>query len=104
MHKFFTEIWDSREDEYGYCYCFETDKAMHRSQYRHLSTVYDHVLEKNKGAYPQYAYTKENIITVLPDVHMQKGVDISKTPKIKVYKEKLMELHYLGKLAKHEST
>lgn len=96
LHKWFTQIWDEREDEYGYCYCFETGAPMHRSQYRMLSTVYDHVLEKS--AYKQYKYVKRNIVIILPEVHSQKGSDISKTPKIMAYRDDLLLLHDSGNL------
>lgn len=98
MHTWFREIWDEREDEYGFCYCYETGKPMHRDQYRNITTVYDHVLEKNNNAYPQYKFTKRNIVIILPEVHDQKGINISKTPKIKEYRDRLLSLHDLGKL------
>lgn len=98
MHTLFREIWDEREDEEGYCYCFETGRAMHGSTYRGNTCCYDHVLEKGKGAYPEYAKTKENIIIIHPDVHHQKGRDIDKCPRIKEYREKLLSLHQEGKL------
>ncbi len=98
MHQFFREIWDSREDEAGYCYCFETGTPMHGSKYRSNTCVYDHVLEKNKASFPQYAMVKKNIIIVLPEVHTQKGNNIDKCPKIKAYRDYLLSLHYENKL------
>ena len=62
MHELFRQIWDEREDEMGYCYCFETGVPMHGSTYRSNTACFDHVLEKNDQAFPQYMMTKENII------------------------------------------
>lgn len=98
MHTLFKEIWDEQEDEGGYCYCFETGRAMHGSTYRNNTSCYDHVLEKGKASYPQYKKVKKNIVILHPSVHMQKGVDIDKCPKLKVYREKLLQLHREGKL------
>lgn len=91
LHDWFREIWDEREDESGYCYCFETGRPMHGSQYRSNSCVYDHVLEK--GKYKQYKYVKKNIVIILPEVHFQKSKDVDKTPRIKKYRNKLLKLH-----------
>lgn len=93
MRLLFLEIWDERQDEEGNCYCFETGKKMKREIFRELSSCYDHVLEKNDNAYPQYKFTKKNIIIVLPEVHDQKGKYIDKTPKIKKYRDELLNLH-----------
>jgi hypothetical protein len=98
MQKLFREIWDSQEDEAGYCYCFESGKAMHYSEYRLNTCCFDHVLEKGIGSYPQYKMLKKNIIIVHPDIHTQKGKDIDKTPKIKKYREYLLSLHNKGEL------
>jgi len=98
LHQLFRNIWDEREDEEGYCYCFETGRAMHGSIYRSSTTCYDHVLEKSESAYPQYKFTKKNIIIVMPNVHQQKGKNIDKTPKIKEYRQILLSLHKEGKL------
>lgn len=98
IHALFREIWDEREDEEGYCYCFETGRALHGSTYRGNTCCYDHVLEKGQGAYPQYKAVKKNIVILHPDVHTQKGVDIDKCPKLKAYKEELLLLHAEGEL------
>ena len=96
MRYWFLEIWDERQDENGYCYCFETGKPMSRNFYRELSTVYDHVLEKSN--YEEYKFLKKNIVIILPKVHHQKGTDIDKTPKIKAYRQQLLKLHEKGEL------
>lgn len=98
MWEWFLQIWDEREDEQGYCYCFESGKKMHRSYYRMLSSVYDHVLEKNDNQYPEYKFVKKNIVIILPEVHYKKGSNIDFTPKIKAYRDELLELHRNGEL------
>lgn len=98
LHQLFKEIWDEKEDEEGCCYCFETGARMHGSTYRSNSACYDHVLEKSESAYPEYKFTKKNIIIVMPKVHQQKGKSIDYTPKIKEYREHLLSLHNEGKL------
>lgn len=96
MKRMFLEVWDERQDEKGYCYCFETGKKMHRETYRMLSSVYDHVLEKSK--YPEYRLVKNNIIIVLPEVHYQKGTNLDFVPKINAHREHLLTLHKNGEL------
>lgn len=98
MHNLFRQIWDEREDEEGYCYCFETGISMHGSKYRSNTACYDHVLEKGKGSYPEYKYLRENIIILHPDVHYSKGVNIDRCPKVKAYREQLLTLHKEGRL------
>lgn len=98
LHKLFREIWDEREDETGACYCYETGRRMDGFIYRSNTACYDHVLEKNDRAFPEYKFVKKNIIIILPEVHQQKGNDIEKCPRIKEYKEKLLSLHYEGEL------
>lgn len=98
MNQFFLDLWDERQDADGNCYCFETDRRMPRSVYREITACYDHVLEKNQNAYPQYAYVKRNIIIVLPSVHAQKGMMLDHVPKIKAYREELLTLHRAGAL------
>jgi hypothetical protein len=91
MRAFFLQIWDERQDEQGYCYCFETGTPMHRSRYRELSTVYDHVLEKHHWS--EYAFCPKNIIIILPEVHFQKGDNMDFTPNVKTYRNELINLH-----------
>ncbi len=98
LHALFREIWDEREDEVGNCYCYESGRALPGYVFRGNTCCYDHVLEKNKAAYPQYAMVKKNIIIVHPDVHQQKGKDIDKCPKIKEYRDYLLTLHENGEL------
>lgn len=96
MFSLFREIWDEREDEQGFCYCFESGRPLDPVQYRSNSAVYDHVLEKSM--YPEYKFNKKNIIIVHPEIHQQKGSNIDKCPKIKDYREKLLSLHLDKKL------
>lgn len=96
MLQLFLDIWDERQDEKGYCYCFETGKPMHRNYYRENTACYDHVLEKHH--WTQYKFTKKNIIIVTPEVHNQKGTNLDFTPKIKAYREELFNLHSTDQL------
>lgn len=98
LHAFFRSIWDEQEDADGYCYCFETGKPMHGSKFRSNSACYDHILEKNRRAYPQYKYVKRNIRIIHPDTHHLKNQNINLTPKIKAYREYLLSLHEENKL------
>jgi hypothetical protein len=101
MHQLFREIWDEREDEEGYCFCYETGQRMHGSTFRSNTCVYDHVLEKSQ--WPEYKFCKKNIIIVHPDVHTLKGINIDNVPKIKEYQEYLLSLHYQNKLEDYDS-
>lgn len=98
LHRLFKEIWDEREDEEGYCYCFESGRPLHGSKFRSNTCCYDHVLEKGTGSFPEYAFKKENIVILDPEVHYQKGRDIDKCPKVKAYREELLILHQNGSL------
>lgn len=93
MRELFLQIWDEREDPEGFCYCYETGKRMDPRIYRGNSSCYDHVLEKGVNSYPEYKLVKRNIIIILPEVHIQKGNDIDKCPRIKAYREYLLSLH-----------
>lgn len=96
LHEWFKTLWKEREDENGWIRCFETDVLMHRDDYMENISVYDHVLEKNR--WPEYKFLPENIVIIRPHVHNQKGINIDKTPRIKEYREKLLNLHYENKL------
>lgn len=85
MFDLFREIWDEREDEEGYCYCYETGDPMHGSRFRNNSCCYHHLLPK--GKYPEYALVKKNIVILHPDIHTLLESNIDKCPKTK----KLME-------------
>ncbi len=93
LHQLFREIWDEREDETGTCYCFESGRALPGYIFRGNSCCYDHVLEKNKRAYPEYAMVKKNIVILHPDIHQKKTNDIEKCPKVKAYRDYLLSLH-----------
>lgn len=96
LHQLFLDIWDEREDEEGYVYCFETGKHLYGPLYRGNTCCYDHVLEKSK--YPQYAMNRKNIVILHPDVHAQKTQSIDRTPRVKKYREELLSLHEEEKL------
>lgn len=98
MNAFFREIWDEREDEEGYVRCFETGREMHGSRYRSLTTCYHHVLEQGNTKFPQYAFLKENIVILHPDVHIRYHNNPDSCPKVKALREKLLSLHYENKL------
>jgi hypothetical protein len=91
LHKLFKALWDEREDEAGNCYCFETGAILHGAVYRSRSTCYHHVLEKGQGSYPEYKFLKENIIIVSPETHERVGKSIDNCPKIKAYRENLLQ-------------
>lgn len=98
MHKWFREIWDEREDEEGFCFCFETGRRLDPKYYRSNTACYDHVLEQGKTKFPQYAFLKKNIVILHPDIHTLRHSNIDKTPKVKEYRAKMLSLHYENKL------
>lgn len=98
LHQLMRQIWDEREDGEGICYCYETGQPLRGTVYRNNSCCYDHVLEKNNRAFPEYSMVKKNIIIIHPDVHTQKHLNIDGTPRIKALKEKLLCLHYENNL------
>lgn len=102
MHSLFKAIWDEREDEQGNIYCFETGIILPGYLYRSRTDCYHHVLEKGEGSYPQYWKTKENIIIIHPEVHAKVGTSVDKCPRIKEYREKLLEMHYKNLLKKND--
>lgn len=87
LHALYRAIWDEREDEEGYCYCFESGEPMHGLKYRNNSCCYHHVLSKSK--YPNLVYDRSNIVIIHPDVHTRVERDIDSCPKIKNLKDKL---------------
>lgn len=91
LHSLFLQIWDEREDPQGNCYCYETGKVLKRDFYRSNTSCYDHVLEKSK--YKEYTLVKKNILIIDPMVHSNKTNDIDLTPRIKKYREYLLDLH-----------
>jgi hypothetical protein len=91
LHSLFLDIWDDREDPQGNCYCYETGKILPRGIYRNNTCCYDHVLEKSK--YKEYTLVKKNILILDPQVHSNKTKNIDSTPRIKKYKEYLLDLH-----------
>lgn len=100
MHKLFLKMWGKQEDEVGYVYCFETGRPMYAADFRLNPCCYDHILEQ--GKFPEYRFLPENIVIVHPDIHATRHQDITKTPKIEAYREKMLSLHYENKLKKEE--
>lgn len=91
LHEWFLKIWDKTEDARGYCYCYETGTAMHRSVYRTNTCCYHHPLEKGIEKYKKYSMEEWNILIVLPDIHTQAHSNLDKTPRIKIYTLELKE-------------
>ena len=93
MFQLFLTIWDNRADKDGNCFCFESNKVLRRETFKNLSTCYHHVLAKGKGSYPQYCLTEKNIVILHPDIHAAVEQSIDNCPKIRVYKQELLDLH-----------
>jgi len=102
MWDFFFSLWDSRElmDHFGntFVVCFETGKRLYRDKYRGLSTVYSHILPKEKIKYPQYKFCEWNVKIVHPDAHTQFSEFPEKAPKQYAEYKKLLSLHEKGEL------
>ena len=80
LHDLFREIWDEREDERGYCYCYETNRELPGFTFRSNTCCFHHLLPKSK--YPELEFCKENIVILHPDIHSQVEKDIKKCPKV----------------------
>jgi hypothetical protein len=90
MHRFFMDIWNSMRPEQRVCY--ETGDKVHDP-----STVnFHHVLYKER--YPEYKFSKWNIVLVSWRAHDQTHTDDTKTPKIHALKESLLRKHKNGEL------
>jgi hypothetical protein len=98
LRDFYLSIWDERSDEQEDGICFETGIHLSGYRFRGLSTCYHHVLEKGKGSYPQYTFTRANVLILHPDIHQKVGKSIESCPKIKKYREYLLSLHEQDKL------
>lgn len=93
MSLFFQSIWDERKPEERVCY--ETGKKLIGIP---LNIYFHHVLPKH--LYPQYKFSKWNIVLVSWATHDQTEWDIDKTPRIKELKEQLLEKHKNDQLSK----
>lgn len=80
MMAFFLKIWEERPH-----YCYETGVFLGDEP---NTMFFDHVLPKS--VYKTLAFTDENILLLHPDTHAQKHVDIDKTPKVKAYRDYLL--------------
>lgn len=87
MHDFFRNVWDSREDENGDCYCYETGQQLPGYIYRSNTCCYHHILPK--GKYPEYSLDEQNIVILHPDVHTQVESNIDKCPRVKELTDKI---------------
>lgn len=81
MFEFFLSLWDKRADSNGDCICFETGEKMSRSLYRDNTMCYHHLLFKSR--YPEYKFAENNVVIILPKIHMLTHGNIDLTPKIK---------------------
>lgn len=64
------------------------------------SCFFHHVLPKRPdGGYPEYRHCKWNIVVIQETTHNQTESDMDKTPKIRAYYQKLLQMHNEGKLA-----
>jgi hypothetical protein len=81
LTEFYEELWAEREH-----YCFETGKWLgNKFDIRR----FHHVL--HKSSYPQYAYSKWNVVILDSDVHELCHSDLDKCPKVKELTEHLRE-------------
>jgi len=79
--EFFLEIWNSRPHV-----CFETGEYLGNEP---LTVYFHHVLEK--AIYPEYRYCDWNIVLVTWEVHSKCHSNIDHAPKVKAYRDKLLE-------------
>lgn len=89
LHELFREIWDEREDESGYCYCYETNVPLYGPLYRSNTACYHHLLPKSK--YPELAYDKRNIVILHPDIHANIENKVDGYPKVRMKEELVRE-------------
>lgn len=90
LHRWFLELFDKHclEDENGkYVICFESGKKLYEKYYKYNTSIYHHILEKNR--YLEYEFEEWNIVFLSPEIHDQVHKNIDKTPKVK---EKTNEL------------
>ena len=84
LHEWFLELFDKHclEDENGkYVICFESGKKLYEKYYKYNTSIYHHILEKNR--YLEYEFEEWNIVFLSPEIHDQVHVNIDKTPKVK---------------------
>jgi hypothetical protein len=65
--------------------CYETGKQLPSPP---LTTYFHHVLPKSK--YPEFRLCEWNILLLHPEVHDQAERNIDKTPKVKAYRDQLL--------------
>lgn len=88
LHAYFRALWDEREDEEGFCFCFETNTYLPYS-YRCNTCCYHHLLPKSK--YPEYEFESWNIVILHPDVHNKVEGNLDSCPRVAELTRKLKE-------------
>lgn len=83
MHEFFMQIWNNLPPFRRRCY--ETGVPLRNPP---LTTYFHHVLPKSK--YPEYRLCDWNIVLLQPEVHEQAEINLDKTPRVKEYKQRLL--------------
>lgn len=83
MQEFFMEIWNNTPPYRRRCY--ETGEQLPNPP---LSTYFHHVLPKSK--FPEYRLSAWNIVLLLPKIHDQAEINLDKTPRVKEYKQRLL--------------
>ena len=92
---FYQEIWDERRH-----IDFETRLPIPGD---FMLWYFHHVLPKReRGGYPQYRHCKWNIVLVSKATHDQTEFDMDKTPAIRAYYTRLLQLHDEGKLQQED--
>lgn len=93
---FFIDLWLERCDDDGNCFCYETGEKLLGDYLIDNSCCYHHILPKEK--YPEYKYSKENVVILEPSVHTQVHTDMDKTPKVKELTYLLKQKHKDGSI------
>lgn len=90
MHRFFLDIWNDLRP--GQKVCYETGETIYDPSTIH----FHHVLPKHK--YPEYKFSKWNIVLLSWRMHDQAEINDSKVPKVRALKDSLIRKHKNGEL------
>lgn len=98
IHECFERVLQERvkTDEYGNTYWLSEESG--KKIWDIKTTNLHHILHKNEGAFPQYAFSDWNIFICTQDEHLMAHQDLDKVPKIKARTEELKQKHYNGEL------